>query len=273
MRVPGLLLLAVQVVGCGGQALHEFPPGATPGERATLSDPGGTTTDQRRIIQTADISLVVEDFAAFEQRLAGLVPQSGGYVAESKVDRTQGYQRTGRWIVRVPINKFDAFVDEVTAAGVPESRQTHAQDVTAEFIDLQARLANKREIERRIVRLLDDRSGDIKDVIAVEAELGRVREEIERIEGRLKYLTHQTELTTVTITAREQKTYVPPQAPAFVAQIGQTWSASIHELTRFAQGSMLLAVGLTPWLLALAIIAFPIVRHFRRRARRSIFVT
>lgn len=281
MKLPALLLLALQVVGCGGQGLHEFPPetvagdkgNATSSESGTAPDSSGATTAQRKIIHTADITLIVEDFSSLEQRLAELVPQFGGYVAESKVDRTHGNQRTGRWTVRVPVDKFNAFLDEVAAAGIPESRQIHAQDVTAEFIDLQARLANKREIERRIVRLLDDRGGDIKDVLAVEAELGRVREEIERTEGRLKYLTHQTDLTTVTITAREQKNYVPPQAPTFVTRIGHTWTASLLELTHFGQGCVLLAVATAPWVGVLAVVVIPLVWSLRRRARRSIFVS
>lgn len=282
MKATIVLLFAFTLLGCGSTTVREFPAETAAGGKATAkghnAPPGAEPTSdrtpvaQRKIIQTADLSLVVDDFTTWEQRLEELVAKFDGYIAESKVDRTQGSQRTGRWVVRVPVEKFDSFVDATASAGVPESRQTHAQDVTEAFVDLQARLVNKREIERRIVRLLEDHGGDIKDVLSVEAELGRVREEIERTEARLNYLTHQTELTTVTITAREQQAYVPPQAPTFVTRIEQVWSASIRTMLQTGQGFVLFAVAAGPWLCLLAILATPIVRQLRRRMKRTIFL-
>jgi hypothetical protein len=286
MKSTIVLLLAVTVLGCGSATFREFPAETAAGGKATAKShtvaPGAelnaepasdrTPVAQRKIIQTADLSLVVDDFTTWEQRLTELVAKFGGYIAESKVDRTQGSQRTGRWVVRVPVEKFDSFVEATASAGVPESRQTHAQDVTEAFVDLQARLINKREIERRIVRLLEDHGGDIKDVLSVEAELGRVREEIERTEARLNYLSNQTELTTVTITAREQQAYVPPQAPTFVTRIGQVWAVSIRTMLQVGQGFVLFAVAAGPWLFLLAILVSPLVRHLRRRMKRTIFL-
>ncbi|MBI5761498.1 MAG: DUF4349 domain-containing protein [Planctomycetales bacterium] len=286
MKATIVLLFAVTLLGCGSTTFREFPAETAAGGKATAKShtappgtelnaettPDKTPIAQRKIIQTADLSLVVNDFTTWEQRLAEQVAKFSGYIAESKVDRTQGSQRTGRWVVRVPVEKFDEFVEATASAGIPESRQTHAQDVTEVFVDLQTRLVNKREIERRIVQLLENHSGDIKDVLSVEAELGRVREEIERTEARLNYLTHQTELTTVTITAREQQAYVPPQAPRFVSRIGQVWSDSLRTMMQFGRGFVLFAVAVGPWLFLLAILVSPLVAYLRRRMKRTIFL-
>ncbi len=83
--------------------------------------------------------------------------------------------------------------------------------MTEQYIDLTARLKNKRRLEERILKLLEDQTAEIKDVIEVESQLGRVREEIEVLEGRLRYLTDQIDLTTVTITVREDRSYTPAQ--------------------------------------------------------------
>ena len=90
----------------------------------------------------------------------------------------------------------DPFLQAVSRLGVPESRHQTAQDVTEEFVDLEARISNKKRLEKRIVELLSSSSGKIKDVIEVERELARVRGEIEQSEGRLRYLTDRTEFTT-----------------------------------------------------------------------------
>ena len=281
-----LAFITACLLGCGSQPANEAgrvgralevasrsmpsarPESATPGADETENiDP---ISQQRKIIYTAQVSLVVADFAKAETRVAELVKRFGGYIAESNVDRTQGSQRTGKWVVRVPVDKFNEFLDAAVEIGVPETRHTNAQDVTEEYVDLEARMANKKEIERRIIKLLEDRSGDIKDVIAVENELGRVREDIERMEGRLRYLANMTALTTVTILAREQQNYVPPQAPTFTAQIGQTWSASIQSLKETAEEVVLLAVAVAPWMPVLVVVLAPLVWFVRRRRKRPI---
>ena len=74
-------------------------------------------------------------------------------------------------MARIPVDRFEAFLEGVARLGVPESRQQTAQDVTEEFVDLNARIANKKRLEERILKLLQDSEGKIKDIIEVEGEL------------------------------------------------------------------------------------------------------
>src|SRR5690606_36050464 len=113
-----------------------------------------------------------------------------------------------------------------------------------------------------------EKAGEVKDLLAVEKELSRVRGEIEQMEGRLKFLTNRTAYSTVTIDAHEEKDYVPPRAPTFADRAGRTWGDSIESLVDFGQNATLAGIALTPWLPVLAVAAFPIVwftRRFRRR--------
>ena len=130
-------------------------------------------------------------------------------MAESAIDRTQGEELSGRW-QRIPVEHFDVFLNAVAKLGVAESRKQTAQDVTEEFVDLEAQISNKKKLEERIVELVQNQSGEIKDVIEVERELGRVRGEIEQMEGRLRYLTNRAELTTVSIVARSRRLRAAP---------------------------------------------------------------
>jgi uncharacterized coiled-coil protein SlyX len=223
----------------------------------------------QKIIYEAEISLVVEDVSKTERQIDELLRRFGGHVAEAAIDRTQGEQLSGRWRVRVPVAEFDPFLEAVSKLGVAESRRQTAQDVTEEFIDLEARIANKKRLEERIVELLKESSGAIKDVIEVERELARVRGEIEQMEGRLRYLTNRTELTTVTIVAREERDYVPPEAPSFTARIRQAWSGSLLALRRFGEQVVIAAVAAFPWIAVLSLLAVPIWYTGRRMAGAS----
>jgi len=208
-----------------------------------------TSATKRKIIYVAQISLVVEDFARIEGEIPQLVKQFNGYLADITVDRIQGAYRTGQWVVRIPVEKYDPFLAELEKLGIPEHLTQNAQDVTEEFVDLEARIATKKQLEKRILQLVEDREGKIKEVIEVERELARVREEIERMEGRLRYLANRTALTTVTINVREEKDYVPPQAPSFTSSIASAWTNSIEALTGFGKATVIAGVAFFPWLI------------------------
>jgi len=231
------------------------------------SAPDPTATDGRKIIYEADLTLIVDDFAQTEADVPKLVKQYGGYLADVSVDRNQGYQLSGRWKARIPTDRFDAFLDAVSKLGVPEQRRQTAQDVTEEFVDLEARIANKKRLEERIVELLKESTGKIKDVLEVERELARVRTEIEQMEGRLRYLTNRTALTTVTITAREERDYVPPQAPTFLARIQQAWRGSLLALRSAGESLIVALVFATPWIVLAAVVLVPPLWIIRRHQR------
>ena len=149
-----------------------------------------------------------------ETQISTLLQQHDGYIAESTVDRTQGEQLSGRWRVRIPVEHFDTFLDAVQ----PPFKQIA-----------------KEEARRTDRKLVEDSTGEIKDVIEVERELARVRGEIEQMEGRLRFLSNRTELTTVSIVAREVQDYVPPQSPTFTNRIRQAWVDSLLALRVFGE--------------------------------------
>ena len=137
--------------------------------------------------------------------------------------------------------------------------------MTEEYVDLEARIANKQRLEKRILELLEDSDGKITDIIEVERELARVRGEIEQMEGRLRYLTNRTKLTTVAIVAREQRDYVPPEAPTFLGRTRQAWDNSLLSLRNFGEDLAVVVVLAFPWLLTLSVFVLPTLWYARRR--------
>lgn len=224
----------------------------------------------RKIVYTAEVGLVVDDFGRAAEAIARLVEQFGGYVAQSDVWGTPGARRQGRWKARVPVESFGNFVDAVVDLGELRRRQTDSQDVTEEFYDLEARIRNKQVEERRLIEHLEDTTGELKDILEVERELSRVREEVERFQGRLRLLADLTSLTTVTIHVEERTGFTPEQAPTFVAQIGHRFRASVDQLVRAGKAVVLALVSVVPWLpvwAALLAVVRLAVRGLRRRLR------
>jgi hypothetical protein len=222
----------------------------------------------RKIIYTASMALVVEDFSQLEARLRETVKQYGGYLSQTELDRMQGERRSGRWTVRVPVDRYDAFLQSVSGLGVPTSFNQQAVDVTEEFVDITARIANQQKLEARILELLDRPGDEIQHVIEVERELARVREAIERMEGRLRYLADQTAMTTVTISAREERDYQPPQAPTLGNRLSSAWGNSLERTVRVSQDALVFfvgnVIGIIAWVLGL-VVAWYVLRLAWRR--------
>jgi type II secretory pathway pseudopilin PulG len=265
---------AISKRAAGEAAALSLQNAASPSDKALIqaryANFQQTKISPRRIIYDAEVRLVVKKVADVETEINKYLKQVDGYVAEASVDRTQGEELTGHWKLRVPVTKFDSFLDEVAKLGVAEDRRQTAQDVTEEYVDLEAQIANKKRLEERIVALLKDATGKIKDVLEVENQLSRVRGEIEQLEGRLRYLTNRTDFTTVSITAREEENYVPPAAPTFVNRIAQAWTTSIAALQTFGEQLALGTVYVFPWLAVAVAIAIPAFFYLRRRATPTV---
>ena len=168
-------------------------------------------------------------------------------------------------MARVPVDRYTAFLADVTELGFAESRNEDAQDVTEQFVDIEARLKNKRELEKRIITMLEERTGKLADVLEIERELSRVREEIEVMEGRLRYLADRTSLATVTIKCREEKEYVPEAAPTFDSRISEAWRQSLAALRRTGEEIAVALVACVPWVLVFGLPIALVAALVRRR--------
>jgi hypothetical protein len=275
-----LALIPCLLLGCGAQAPNSSVTAYSPTAGDAASDAGvpkpgeknaedvSLPTAGRQIVYRATIVLDVKDFSQTEQQVAALIKDTGGFVAQFREERPYGAQRGGRWTIRVPVPHFDKFVEEAGKLGVASSRNIASEDVTEEFVDLTARLKNKQQLEARLLELVAKRRDEIKDLLALEAELSRVREEIERMQGRLRYLTDRVALTTVELAAYERQDYQPPEAPTFAAQISQTFFDSLDALRKVGEALVLVVVALTPWLVVFLVITVPLAWFLWRVTRR-----
>jgi len=155
------------------------------------------------VIRTGQTSIEVDSLERAVAQVRLLAARVGGYVANTTMQTGRGQLRAATLEVKIPAARFDDGLDGLSVLGKLESVNVNAEDVGEEYTDVTARMTNARRLETRLIELLATRTGKLKDVLDVEQELARVRGEIERYEGRLRYLRAHAVLSTMTIYVHE----------------------------------------------------------------------
>lgn len=156
------------------------------------------------LIRNGFVSVRVDSLEAAMAAVRALAASLGGTVGNVNMSSGEFEVRSATLELRIPSARFDEAMGGMAPLGRVEHSSTSVQDVGEEFVDLNARMANSKRLETRLVELLATRTGRLEDVLAVERELARVRQEIERSEGRLRYLGNQVALSTLTVTVSER---------------------------------------------------------------------
>ncbi|MFP6613831.1 MAG: DUF4349 domain-containing protein [Pirellulales bacterium] len=226
----------------------------------------------RKIVYTASVEIVIEDFDVLEGDLKKLIDQYKGHISNSNTHVAHRDRREGRWTIRVPVENFDAFLEDAKKLGELRSSGIDSQDRTEEYYDVQAALKNKRRTLERFEKLADRNESDLKHIRDVEKDIERVQGEIDRLTGRIKLLNDLTSLTTVTLNAVEIKDYVPPEAPTLGTEISRSFSNSVSSLAFAGREVIIFTIAAAPWLpvlLIVVVILRYLIRFVWRRLRRN----
>lgn len=211
------------------------------------------------IIRTARASVEVDSLEPAVARAREIAGRVGGYIANVSVHNGKGQLRQATLELKIPADRFDEAVAGLEPLGKVESVNVSAADVGEEFVDVTARMENARRLERRLIELLAARTGKLSDVLEVERSLARVREEIERYEGRLRYLRAHVSTSTIAVHLHEP---VPIVGSAGTSVMGQAFRQAWRNfVTLLALGVQSLGILLP--LGALAVIALLATRRFR----------
>ncbi|MSR85364.1 DUF4349 domain-containing protein [Candidatus Uhrbacteria bacterium] len=174
----------------------------------------GTSAEDRakigpKIIKNGSLTIRVSQLEQKLDELTGLAKDLGGYIDESRISDS-GNNRTAFATLRIPSNKFDEGVSAIRKmALVVFDQYTNSEDVTAQFVDLDARLKAAKAEEAQYLEILK-RAGSIKDTLEVAARLGEVRSRIEQMEGELRYLRDHTDYATLSVQMTEETSIAAP---------------------------------------------------------------
>jgi Domain of unknown function (DUF4349) len=180
--------------------------------------PTTTESTDRLILRTGQASIEVDSLESGMARLRQLARRAGGFVADAAVQSGRDQVPRATLELKVPSARFDELTEGLQPIGRLEFVNVSAEDVSEEFVDLTARAANGHRLEERLVELLRTRTGKLQDVLSVERELARVREEIERIEGRLRYLKTSAQLSSLSVSLHEPMPIIATRGQGPIAE-------------------------------------------------------
>lgn len=217
-------------------------------------------SNNRKIVKNGNANIEVESFDSSVSKIKELASNFEGYVTNSNMWTSDSGTIRGNITIKIPEKRFEEFGDSLGQIGKIKSKDISAYDVTEEYIDLQARLKNLKNQEKRYTELLD-MAKDVQDVLAIEVQLGRIRGEIESYEGRMKYLENTTTFGTFNISLYE------PEKVIHEWGIKNAFNRAIDAFITSVAGIIVLVGFFIPILILLGIIYF-IVKYIRKRVKK-----
>lgn len=275
-----LLLIVLTLLACRGEQANQSPRAARvmkyselapPSESASPSSTQPASTKpqmrQRMVIKTADLTIEILKYDEAFQQVQRIADQAGGFMVASNVSTGYGGYKSGKITLRIPSNEFDESLQQIRRiAARIEAESLQGNDITEEFYDLSARLENKIKAEKRYQEILKV-AKNVKEILEVERALTDVREDVERLLARKRYLADQVDLSTINLSMHEP--------PPLVSGQGGFWSKVVSGFRRGIEGfGDVLAVTITfliaagPLLVVVILVIVLVLNYLQRRKKR-----
>jgi len=215
---------------------------------------------ERKLIKNGSISFEAADIKETKAKLDAICKELNAYVSDEN-QNNYGDKLQYTQTIRVAAEKFDLLIQKIEAsAGKVDSKNINTQDVTEEFIDVEARLKTKKELEVRYREILKE-AKTVQDIISIESQIASVRSEIESMEGRLKYLSSQVAYSTLNISYYE----TIGTDFGFGSKLGKALSSGWDYFLMFLIGLL----NIWPFLILIALIVWLAFRWDKRRRKKT----
>lgn len=243
------------------------------GATGTTSQDSGTANAQagkdwdRMIIRTATLQLKVKDVAASMDQVRAMAGAHAGYITQSD-SRQEGDATVATITMQVPAAEFDSTIAQLRKAGLKVlNEQVGSSDVTEEYTDLNSQLRNLQATEQRILALTQ-KADKIEDILSLDRELRQIQGEIERIQGRVNFLSKRSQMSTITVSLYPDTPTVETAAKPVegwnpLEVTTRAWNASLGLLANI--GTLVLTVVVFMWwVLPLLMAGWLFSRRYRR---------
>ncbi|MBF0483729.1 MAG: DUF4349 domain-containing protein [Candidatus Omnitrophica bacterium] len=207
----------------------------------------------RKVIQNANLSIRVKDSLKVQVEINNIVTKYNGMIISSQIYNSGENNRRGTTVLKVlPANMVATLVD-IKKLGEVENENVSGEDVTEQYVDLQARLQNYKIVKDRLTKIMDEKAREVKDILEIEKEMARVGGEIEALEGRIKYLDSQADMATVTVNYYEKQVHIV-RGLNFKERFQQTLKVSVEVFVNTINGMIILISFLLPIMIVLFVI-------------------
>lgn len=223
------------------------------------------TQDKRMIVRSGSMQLEADNFGDTEAKVKQIVNGVNGYLTNSTSQLNVNGKKQGTITIRVSADKFDRLIDELSKVGKVMNQNISGKDVTEEFMDAEARLKTQRELETRLLQILAEKTANLTALVEVEQKLAGVRENIEKTEGRMRYLKDQASYSTLTLSIFEPAILNTSTGGGFFHEIGEGIKKGLTGFTAVISGIITFVIALSPILAILGLIVYITVRIIRKR--------
>ena len=152
----------------------------------------------------ANLTVEVENFTEAKREVRKITSEASGYLEESNLGFRRDQKATATYQLRVPPEKLEATLDQLRALGRVTSDRLTSEEMTDQLLDLAARLTNARATEKRLLMVLEKRTSKVREVLEVEREIARTRQEIERLDARRQAALLRVAMASVSVTLTEE---------------------------------------------------------------------
>ncbi|QBG48356.1 DUF4349 domain-containing protein [Verrucomicrobia bacterium S94] len=200
-----LFISATLLTGCHSYRSAEYGGGfsAEKSRAGFLPETGGADLPEQMLIWTGSISMDVVSITNAAAQITAQIKAVGGYV-ESSSRYDYSNRPTATMVVRIPADRLETLLDSMDSFGDVTEKSLSSQDVTEQYIDMQARLETKKKLRDRLQKLLD-RADEVKDVLAIEKELTRLQADIDSMAARLEAMKGKVDYASLTIQLKALK--------------------------------------------------------------------
>jgi hypothetical protein len=231
-----------------------------------------TAAMERKIIRDAELTMEVPSTTETQRAVTSIAESHSGFVVTSEAKQREATEPAKRTldiklVVRVPSNQFGAALNEIEGLATNlTQRNVNGQDVTEEFIDLEARLKTQKALETQFLEIMRQ-ANKVADALEVQRQIADVRTEIEKLEGRRRFLESRTSLSSITVNIQS-----PTPIVVSTSGFGRSVREAVSESIEVASGIVLFLVRfvivMVPIFALLILPAGLVARFFIRRARR-----
>ncbi len=226
---------------------------------------------ERKIIRNADLTLETDAPGEAQNKIAAIAESAGGFVIDSTQSGGTGKSTAIDSVVmtvRVPAAKFNESLDEIRKTSSRTIVETvKGEDVTEEFIDIDARLKTQKALEEQFLEIMK-RANTVEDALDVQKQITEVRGEIEKIEGRKKFLGNQASLSTIKIRLQTPAVF-SANSTGFFAQIKQSFGRGFDAALSFILILITMAIALLPFLIFVVLPIYLLIRYFLKKNRKQ----
>ncbi len=235
-------------------------------EAKVLVDGMNVQNQERKVIQNADLAIVVADPKTRMSEIAAMAEEMGGFVVSSNIYTTyygvNSVEAPEATItIRVPQEKLDDALEAIKEGAVEVTYENRSgQDVTSIYVDLQSQLKAKQAAEKKLLEILDQAT-ETEGVLAVYTELQRIQSEIEVLKGQIQYYDESVALSAVSVRLIAEETVQPVEIGGWKLQ--GTANDAIQDLIYFTQGFIQFLIRFVLYNLpALILVAIPLYLAF-----------